>query len=75
MPEEVVKKKPGAGFGVILEKDGKILCEPDEIIEWKWIDVHDLANGSFGPLYFPSRLGIENFLQKKFYIKRKPSPS
>ncbi len=42
------------------------VMEPDEIVEWRWVDIHDLPQ----PLYFPSKLGIENFLQKKFYIKR-----
>ena len=42
------------------------VMEPDEIIEWKWFDLDDLPF----PRYFPSFEVIENFKQKKFYIKR-----
>jgi len=43
------------------------VMEPDEIVEWKWVDMHDLPQ----PMYFPSLEVIENYLQNKFYIKRK----
>ncbi len=42
------------------------VCEPDEITEWGWFDLDDLPT----PLYFPSKLGIENFVKGAFYIKR-----
>lgn len=47
------------------EGEAKVM-EPDEIIEWKWFDINDLPY----PGYFPSFEVIENYLQKKFYIKR-----
>jgi hypothetical protein len=42
------------------------VCEPDEIIEWKWFDLKDLPY----PRYFPSFEVIENYLAGKFYVKR-----
>jgi 8-oxo-dGTP diphosphatase len=45
--------------------DAKIM-EPDEIIKWQWFDLNDLPY----PRYFPSFEVIENFIKKKFYIKR-----
>ena len=42
------------------------VVEPDEIVKWDWFDLHDLPS----PRYFPSFEVIENYLQKKFYIKR-----
>lgn len=39
------------------------VLEPDEIVEWKWVDPRDLPQ----PLYFPSVGVIENYLEKKFY--------
>ncbi len=43
-----------------------LVMEPNEIIEWKWFSLDDLPQ----PRYFPSFEVIENYLQKKFYIKR-----
>lgn len=43
------------------------VMEPDEIVEWRWFDLNDLPS----PRYFPSFEVIENYVQKKFYIKRK----
>ncbi|MGV8169563.1 MAG: nucleotide triphosphate diphosphatase NUDT15 [Candidatus Nanoarchaeia archaeon] len=40
--------------------------EPDEITEWKWFDLNHLPS----PLYFPSAELLENWKQKKFYIRR-----
>jgi len=40
--------------------------EPDEITEWKWFDLNKLPS----PLYFPSAEVLENYRQKKFYLKR-----
>jgi 8-oxo-dGTP diphosphatase len=40
--------------------------EPDEITEWKWFSLKKLPS----PCYFPSLEVIENYLKKKFYIKR-----
>lgn len=42
------------------------VMEPDEIVEWKWFDIKDLPY----PRYFPSFEVIENFIKKKFYIRR-----
>jgi 8-oxo-dGTP diphosphatase len=41
------------------------VMEPDEITEWGWFDLNDLPE----PRYFPSFMVIDNYLQKKFYIK------
>ncbi len=41
--------------------------EPDEIVEWRWFDLHNLPT----PLYFPTREVLENHAQKKFYIRRR----
>ena len=43
------------------------VMEPDEITEWEWFDINKLPS----PIYFPSAEVIENYLDKKFYIKRK----
>jgi 8-oxo-dGTP diphosphatase len=40
--------------------------EPDEIVEWGWFSLDDLPS----PLYFPTENMIQNYLNKKFYIKR-----
>ena len=42
------------------------VTEPNEIIKWDWFDLNKLPE----PRYFPSFEVIENYLQKKFYIKR-----
>jgi len=42
------------------------VMEPDEITEWQWFSFEALPS----PRYFPSFEVIENYLQKKFYIKR-----
>ncbi|MES2437199.1 MAG: NUDIX domain-containing protein [Patescibacteria group bacterium] len=42
------------------------VMEPDEMVEWGWFDLSDLPQ----PRYFPSFMVIENYLQKKFYIKQ-----
>lgn len=42
------------------------VMEPDEIVEWKWFNLKKLPY----PRYFPSFEVIENFVKKKFYIKR-----
>lgn len=42
------------------------VMEPDEITEWKWFPLNELPF----PRYFPSFEVIENYIQKKFYIKR-----
>ncbi|MBI2032553.1 MAG: NUDIX domain-containing protein [Candidatus Levybacteria bacterium] len=43
------------------------VMEPDEIIEWEWFGLKKLPY----PRYFPSFEVIENYIKKKFYIKRK----
>jgi 8-oxo-dGTP diphosphatase len=43
------------------------VMEPDEMTEWGWFPLDNLPS----PRYFPSFEVIENYLQKKFYIKRK----
>ncbi|MCX6764090.1 MAG: NUDIX hydrolase [Candidatus Nealsonbacteria bacterium] len=47
------------------EGEAKVM-EPDEMTEWRWFDLNDLPF----PRYFPSFEVIENYLKKKFYIKR-----
>jgi 8-oxo-dGTP diphosphatase len=47
------------------EGEAKVM-EPDEITEWQWFDLNNLPS----PRYFPSFEVIENYLNKKFYIKR-----
>lgn len=42
------------------------VMEPDEMTEWNWFDINNLPD----PMYFPSLEVIENYLEKKFYIKR-----
>ncbi len=42
------------------------VMEPDEMTEWQWFSLKDLPS----PRYFPSFEVIENYLEKKFYIKR-----
>jgi ADP-ribose pyrophosphatase/8-oxo-dGTP diphosphatase len=42
------------------------VMEPDEITEWKWFNLTDLPY----PRFFPSFEVIENYLKKKFYIRR-----
>jgi 8-oxo-dGTP diphosphatase len=41
------------------------IMEPDEITKWEWFDLNNLPS----PLFFPSAKLIENYKQKKFYIK------
>ena len=41
------------------------VMEPNEITEWKWFDLDNLPK----PLYFASAKVLENYKQKKFYIK------
>ena len=42
------------------------VMEPDEMTEWGWFSLDALPQ----PLYFPSAEVIENYKQKKFYIRR-----
>lgn len=42
------------------------VMEPDEMTEWGWFDIKNLPS----PRYFPSFEVIENYLRRKFYIKR-----
>lgn len=41
------------------------VMEPDEITEWKWFELDNLPE----KIYFPSAKVLENYKQKKFYIK------
>lgn len=41
------------------------VMEPDEITEWKWFDLENLPER----IFFPSAKILENYRQKKFYIK------
>ena len=41
------------------------VMEPDEITEWQWFDLDNLPS----PLYFPSKKILQNYKEKKFYIK------
>ncbi len=43
------------------------VMEPDEIIEWRWFDLHNLPS----PIYFPSAKVLENYKNKKFYVPEK----
>lgn len=54
--------------GLIAEEfEGEAaVMEPDEIVQWDWFDLNNLPE----PRYFPSFEVIENYLQKKFYIRR-----
>jgi len=54
--------------GLVTKKwKGKVRkMEPEEIIEWKWFSLKKLPH----PRYFPSFEVIENYLKKKFYLKR-----
>lgn len=45
--------------------DAKVM-EPDEITEWKWFKSSELPKNIFPP----SKKVLENFKQKKFYIKQ-----
>lgn len=47
------------------EGEAKVM-EPDEIVEWGWFPINDLPQ----PRYFPSFYVLENYIEKKFYIKR-----
>jgi 8-oxo-dGTP diphosphatase len=48
-----------------FEGDAKVM-EPDEITMWEWFDLNELPS----PMYFPSAEVINNYKQKKFYIKQ-----
>jgi 8-oxo-dGTP diphosphatase len=49
------------------EFDGEArVMEPDEITEWKWFDIQNLPS----PMYFPSEKILENYRQKRFYIRQ-----
>ena len=41
------------------------VMEPDEITEWKWFSVNNLPE----KIFFPSAKVLENYKQRKFYIK------
>lgn len=41
------------------------VMEPDEIVKWEWFDFNDLPENMF----FPSKKLLENYNEKKFYIK------
>jgi 8-oxo-dGTP diphosphatase len=41
------------------------VLEPDEITEWNWFSLDELPE----KLFFPSEKVLENYKQKKFYIK------
>lgn len=43
-----------------LQEEPKVM-EPDEITEWRWFDLKNLP----GPLYFPSKKIINNYLNKR----------
>jgi 8-oxo-dGTP diphosphatase len=51
-------------FSDNFEGEPQVL-EPDEITEWKWFDLNQLPS----KIYFPSAKVLENYKQKKFYIK------
>jgi len=39
------------------------IMEPDEITTWQWFDINELPK----PMFFPSKIAIENYLNKKLY--------
>ncbi len=41
------------------------VMEPEKIIEWRWFDLDNLP----APMYFPSAKVLENYKQRKFFIK------
>ena len=41
------------------------VMEPDEITEWEWFGVNNLPE----KIFFPSAKVLENYKQRKFYIK------
>jgi len=42
------------------------VMEPDEITEWGWFSIDDLPH----PLYFPSAEILQNYKDKRFYIRK-----
>jgi len=52
-------------FSNDFEGDAQVM-EPDEIVEWKWFELENLPS----PLFPPSEHILENYKQKKFYIKQ-----
>lgn len=42
-----------------------MVMEPDEITCWKWFPIESLPE----PIYFPSKKIVQNYLDKKFYIR------
>ena len=51
-------------FSDVIEGEPKVM-EPDEIVEWGWFDLDNLPE----PMYFPSQKVLNNYFEKKFYIK------
>jgi 8-oxo-dGTP diphosphatase len=51
-------------FSEDFEGEPKVM-EPDEITEWDWFSLGELPE----KLFFPSAKVLENYKQKKFYIK------
>jgi 8-oxo-dGTP diphosphatase len=49
-----------------FEGNPKVM-EPDEITEWRWFVFDNLPEN----IYFPTKKVLENYKQKKFYIKEK----
>jgi 8-oxo-dGTP diphosphatase len=41
------------------------VMEPDEITEWRWFPLDNLPT----PLFFPSKEILENYFNKRFYLK------
>ena len=50
----------GSGFDTTPK-----VCEPDRITKWEWFDPADLPT----PMYAPSLKLLNNFLEKKFYVR------
>lgn len=51
-------------FAEEFEGEAEVM-EPDEITEWRWFALDNLPS----PLFFPSSKVLENYRQKKFYIR------
>jgi 8-oxo-dGTP diphosphatase len=51
-------------FSDDFEGEARVM-EPDEITEWKWFELDNVPE----KLFFPTKRMLENYKQKKFYIK------
>jgi len=54
-------------IGLLIENCNQTprVIEPDEITEWKWFSLENLPE----KIFFPSKKVLENYKQKRFYLK------